>query len=41
MKWLDAGIFGFLLFSPALPLIPQMGAPEIVIALYLIIFLIM
>jgi len=41
MMWVDAAIFGFLLFSPCLALIPEMEQPVIVLVLWVIIGLIM
>jgi hypothetical protein len=41
LKWVDVAIFGFLLFSPALPLIPDMESPSVVVSLWLLILLIM
>lgn len=40
-KVIDAAIFGFLLFSPALPIIPTMKQPAVVLILWVIIVLIM
>jgi len=40
-KLIDAAIFGFLLFSPALPIIPEMEMPAIVATLWILISLIM
>jgi len=40
-KVLDAGIFGFLLFSPALPIIPTMEQPAVMAVLWILIFIIM
>jgi hypothetical protein len=40
-KLLDAGIFGFLLFSPALPIIPTMEQPAVVGVLWVLIIAIM
>jgi len=40
-KFLDVAIFGFLLFSPALPIIPTMKEPAVVLTLWVLICLIM
>lgn len=40
-KVIDVLIFGFLLFSPALPIIPQMGEPLVVLVLWALIIMIM
>jgi len=40
-KLIDVAIFGFLLFSPALPIIPTMKQPAVVLVLWVLICLIM
>eukprot|EP00930_Biecheleria_cincta_P004238 TRINITY_DN105137_c0_g1_i1.p1 TRINITY_DN105137_c0_g1~~TRINITY_DN105137_c0_g1_i1.p1 ORF type:complete len:234 (+),score=30.07 TRINITY_DN105137_c0_g1_i1:71-772(+) len=40
-KVIDVAIFGFVLFAPALPIIPKMSIPAIVIVLWVLIGLIM